>query len=208
MKKQIIIAVSAFLMAGFQILQAQNNLIQITPIPLTGKTSFQYQRKVSPRQTIVAEYQFWGAKRSSSNAFVLPGFFSSGSREVRVDGKRFQIGTRLYAKEAFNGWFMEGGIHWGKFDITKKEESNYLNVWGLWSGNDILGFDTKITRMENVKAGGVKLGGGFQKRKGAFSIDLSSGMEFNIQHSREISALTGMLNFGRPYARMSVGFVF
>lgn len=207
MKKQIMITLTAFLMAGFQTLHAQKNLIQLTPLPFTGKPSFQYHRVVSKHQTITAEWQIWNAKRKNNSALFLLGVFASSTDEVTVKGNRFQIGTRLYAAEAMRGLFVEGGVHWGKFDIKRKEESETASIWGFWTGN-FGSIETKITRLENVKAYGAKLGGGFQKRKGAFSLDFSLGAELNAAHSGNISALTRMLDSGRPYARMSMGVVF
>lgn len=75
MKKQIIITAAALLMAGFQVLYAQKNLVQMTPLPLTGKMSFQYHRVVSAQQTIVVEWQVWNSTHKKSNALFLPGYF-------------------------------------------------------------------------------------------------------------------------------------
>lgn len=207
MKKQITLFFAAIWITTFQGLYAQKNLLQLTPAPVTGKFSAQYQRKISNHFTLVAEWQLWRTHRSNNPYSLRPVFSSKVENSAKVKGNRFQMGGRYYTQEAFQGWFCEGGLHWGSFDIFQNE--SHESLFGSILGTGYYAGGSNVnTRLNDIDVFGAKLGGGLQKRKGSFSLDVSFGMELNISRSKNPSKLTSLLDFARPYARMAVGYVF
>lgn len=186
---------------------AQKNTLTFTPLPLTGKLGLQYERKISPHQTLSVEWQHWESSKRNSSAFAFFGFISSSSNATTISGNRLSLTGRLYAKKGARGWFGEGGLYAGKFDVKKVESSSSWSVWGFLEG-DFFGSEThKVTRYDNVRSHGFKLGGGYRKQIKSFLIDYSAGLEMSDTRS-EVVKIAPRLRFGAPYARIQMGFQF
>lgn len=207
MKKIILTFHFAFLMTAFSAgLSAQKNIVKMTPLPISGKLGFQYERKISPQHSVALEWQHWEFKRSKKSAFIFFGFFSSSSDVTSVSGNRIQITGRCYAKEKLPSWYMEGGFYLGKFDVKRVQESSDFSVWGVLSG-DFGSESKKVTKFENVKANGARIGIGFLKKSGKFFLDFSGGLDFNDVNPKVVT-LARSLRFGAPYGRVTVGLGF
>ena len=199
------------LLASFCILSAsvsaQKNTLSFTPLPLTGKLGLQYERKISPWQTLSLEWQHWESSKRNNSGFAFFGFISSSSNVTTISGNRLHLTGRLYAKKGAKGWFVEGGMYAGKFDVVQKESSSSWSVWGFLEG-DFFGSEShKVTRFDNVKSHGFKLGGGYRWQKKSFLIDYSAGFELSNTRA-DVVKIAPRLRTGAPYARIQMGFQF
>jgi len=206
MNKQLqFLVITAFITLFATTLGAQQNIIKVRPLPILGKFGFQYERKLAGHSSIEVEWQHWNFQRRKSDSFFLLGllYTASSSDVVKVKGNRFQFVGRCYEHENMTGWFLEGGFHVGKFDIKRTESSSSFSVLGLFTG-DFGSESTKITRFDNVRASGLKLGGGFQRKRGSLYVNFSGGFEFNGV-DRKVSAIVRGLRSPAPYGRLSIG---
>lgn len=206
MNKQILIlGITAFITLFSTTLGAQQNIVKIRPLPVLGKFGFQYERKLAGHTSIEVEWQRWDFQRKKSDNFFLLGllYTASSSDVIQVKGNRFQFVGRCYEHKNMTGWFLEGGFHVGKFDIKRTESSSSFSVLGFFNGN--FGSEsTKITRFDNVRANGLKLGGGFQRKRGSLYVNFSGGFEIN-EVDRKVSAIVRGLRDIAPYGRFAIG---
>lgn len=206
MNKQLqFLTITAFIILFATTLGAQQNIVKIRPLPILGKFGFQYERKIAVHSSIEVEWQRWNLQRNKDNNFFLLGllYTSSSSDVIRVKGNRFQVTGRYYEHENMTGWFAEGGFNFGKFDISRTESSSSFSVLGLFTG-DFGSWSTKTTRYDNVRAKGLKAGGGFQKKYGGLFVNLSGGLEFN-EVDPKAAALVRGLRPVTPYGRFAIG---
>ncbi len=206
MNKQIsILAITVFITLFATTLGAQQNIVKIRPLPILGKFGFQYERKIAGHSSIEVEWQRWNFQRKKSDSFFLLGllYTSSSSDVIQVKGNRFQVVGRCYEHKNMTGWFFEGGFHVGKFDIKRTESSSSFSVLGFFTG-DFGSESTKITRYDNVRAKGLKAGGGFQKKYGRLFVNLSGGLEFNELDTKAAALVRGLRPV-TPYGRFAIG---
>ncbi|HOY04520.1 MAG TPA: hypothetical protein PLO67_03895 [Saprospiraceae bacterium] len=201
----LILAITIFLLSTT--LHAQKkNAASFTVLPLTGKLGIQYERVISPHNTLVVEYQHWETARKNDSGFFILGVLSSSSSSTRVSGNRLILMSRLFMRENKTGFFLEGGIHTGKFDIVKTEESSYFSFWGFWTG-DFAGGSRSVTRIDNVKFSGMRGGLGWRRQRGRLSFDFTVGMELGDAKKEAVKLAPG-LRFGAPYSKLMMGFHF
>ncbi len=206
MNKQVsFLVLTAFLAFCGTSLSAQKNIVKITPLPILGKFAIQYERKITGNSSVEVEWQHWEVQRKKSNSFFLLGllYTSSSSDVIRVKGNRMQVVGRLYEHENMTGWFLEGGFNVGKFDVKRTETSSSFSILDFFTG-DFGSEHTKITRFDNVRASGLKIGGGFQKKRGNLFINFSGGFDCN-EVDRKVAALVRGLRDITPYGRFALG---
>ena len=206
MNKQFsILAITLFITLFTTTLGAQQNIIKVTPLPVLGKFGLRYERKIAAQSSIEVEWQRWNVRRKKDNNFFLLGllYFSSSSDVIQVKGDRFQVTGRCYEHNNMTGWFLEGGFHVGKFDVKRTESSSSFSILGFFDG-DFGSESTKITRFDNVRASGLRFGGGFQKKRGNLFVSLSGGIEVN-EVDPKVAALVRSLRDVTPYGRLAIG---
>lgn len=185
-------------------LYSQKNAIRATPLqPAIGKFSIDYERVVAARTTVMVEYQKWFERRNSSAGLFLLGIPAFSADQTEIRGYRMSFLVRQYTGAALNGAFGEGGFYLGRHDIITRTETTIANP-----SPDFI-FDLFETTMEeeqyeNVRVSGFRLGGGWQRTRGHFSLELSGGLNFNTVNSRGIRPTLGMKNVA-PYTRFAIG---
>ena len=176
---------------------AQQNALKITPLqPVIGKVSMSYERAIGPKTTVLAEYQSWFEQRSTNTALFFPILLANGSETTTNNGRRWSLYLRQYAKNAMQGIFAEGGAYVGNHNIQTTTETSVL----------IFFTESETKKHPNVKVSGVRLGGGWQKKKGHFSFELSGGLSLN-GNSKNVRPTLGMKPVS-PYSRIAMGFNF
>ena len=184
----------------------KKNGVSFTLLPVTGKLGIQYERVISPHHTLALEYQHWETSRKNDSGFFILGILSSSSSSTRVSGNRVILMSRLFLKESKTGFFVEGGVHTGKFDIVKRDESSYLSIWGFWTG-DFGGSSRSVTRIDNVRFSGMRGGLGWRRQRGRVSFDFTAGLELGDAKKEAVKLAPG-LRYGAPYSKLMMGFHF
>jgi len=206
MNKQLqFLVITAFIARCATSLGAQENILKTTPLPILGKFAFQYERKIAGQYSVEVEWQHWEIRRKKENNFFLFCllYFSSSSDVIQVKGNRIQVVGRCYEHKNMTGWFIEGGFNVGKFDVKRTQTSSSFSILDIFTG-DFGGESEKITRYDDVRASGLKVGGGFQKKYGNLFVNLSGGIEFN-EVDRKVAAIVRGLRATTPYGRFAIG---
>jgi len=187
-------------------LYSQQNAIRVTPLqPAIGKFSFNYERAVAPSTTFMVEYQRWFERRTSGSGLWLLGVPAFSWDETYNKGYRMSVFVRQYGEAAMRGGFIEGGLYFGQHDITTRSETTVINP------DPFLFFDLWQTSVEekhydDVSMYGLRLGGGWHKVKGNFSLEFSGG--FNLSSNpKGVDTTLGMKTFA-PYTRFALGVAF
>lgn len=187
-------------------LYSQQNSIRVTPLqPAIGKFSLDYERSVAPRTTVMVEYQRWFERRTTGAALWMFGIPATSWDETYNSGYRMSAFIRQYKHAAMQGGFMEGGLYFGRHDITTQTEMAIFNpdplfFFNLWQTS------SEEVHYENVGVYGLRLGGGWHKVKGKFSLELSGGFNLN-GNSQGVRPTLGMKAFS-PYTRFALGVAF
>lgn len=210
MNKQVsLLAITAFITLFAASLVAQQNIVKITPLPLLGKFGLQYERKLVGRYSIEVDWQHWDVRHKEVHNIFLPGIVyvssSPASSGVRIKGNRFQVAGRRYKLENMSGWFVEGGFNVGKFDVSDTYKSGNSLFGPLWGSP---GYNWgRTTRWDNIWTRGVKLGGGFQKKRRSLFATLSGGIELNVADKKAAAFLSRLYQLA-PYGRFVIGIGF
>ncbi len=187
-------------------LYSQQNAIRVTPFqPVIGKFSVSYERAIAPSTTVMVEYQKWFERRKSGAGLWLLGIPAFSWDETYNKGFRMSAFVRQYGNAAMQGGFIEGGLYFGQHDITTRSETTVIVP------DPIFIFDftqtvVKEQRYNNVGVYGLRLGAGWHKAKGDFSLEFSGGFNFN-GNSQGVRPTLGMKEFA-PYTRFALGVAF
>ena len=187
-------------------LSSQQNAIRMTPLqPVIGKFSLNYERAFSSKTTFMVEYQRWFERRTAGAGLWLLGIPAFSWDETYNKGFRMSAFVRQYGDAAMQGVFIEGGLYFGQHDITTRSETTVIDP------NPIFIFDFVNTVVEeqsydDVGVYGLRLGGGWHKAKGSFSLEFSGGFNYN-GNSQGVRPTLGMKEFA-PYTRFALGVAF
>lgn len=173
---------------------AQQNALKITPLqPVIGKISMSYERAVGSQTTLQAEYQAWFEHRQTGTGLVFPILLANSNETVTNNGNRWSLSLRQYAKTAMHGIFGEVGVYAGKHNIQTTTETSVLVFWN----------SSETKKYSNVRASGIRFGGGWHKTKGHFSLELSGGLSLN--NVPDEARLTVGMRPVSPYSRIAIG---
>lgn len=189
-------------------LLAQQNALKFI-MPLNGNWAGHYERVLNTKTSITAELQKWNQDRSRSNSTQLLGITESHHINTEVKGFRMEIMLRSFAKSALNGWFAEGGLYFGTHDLTVSDKTTSVSPYPLFFGDldKVYEENTTTTEYKNVRVGGIKAGGGFEKCYGHFSLEVSGGLNFNAFNSQNVRPVLPLKGVS-PYLRVGMGVAF
>lgn len=191
-------------------LYAQQNTLKITPFqPLLGKFTIQYERAMSPKNTIAVEFQKWNERRQTGAGLFAFGIFVSATDVTTTKGYRMQVLARHYTKQALEGAFIEGGGYIGKHDIEVRNETSSFNPYAFL-GSDPFSFyqsDEHIDHYNNVHVAGLKAGAGWQKSAGILTFECSAGLNLNFFNDKNVRPTLGLKQVA-PYGRLMMGVKF
>lgn len=187
-------------------LSAQHS-VQLTPLqPLSGKFSLGYEQAFGPKTTFMVEYQRWFEHRQNGIGSLLFFPLAGSTTNSTVSGGRLSAFMRFYRKEALQGGFMEVGAYTGKHDIEVVEETSVLVPDGSFFFLPTYQTSVKEAHYKNVRAYGLRLGGGFHRVSKHVSVECSGGLSLN-GNSEGLRPSFGF-NPVSLYSRFAVGFGF
>lgn len=187
-------------------LYSQQNAIRATLLqPVIGKFSVDYERAITPRTTLMFEYQKWFERRTSGASLWLLGIPASSWDETYNKGFRMSTFVRRYGNAAMQGGFVEGGLYFGQHDITTRSETTVIDPDPIFIF-DFVHTTVEEQRYEDIDVYGLRLGGGWHKVKGNCSLELSGGFSLN-GNSQGVRPTLGMKEFS-PYTRFALGVAF
>lgn len=190
----------------FNALYAQQNAIRITPLqPVIGKFSIDIEHVIDTNTTFMLEFQSWFEHRSSGLGLLMLGIPVGTWDDSYNKGFRMSFLMRQYYKGAMHGGFMEGGAYIGLHYIRTRTETT------IFLPDPTFPFPIWQTTVEEkdygvVRSCGLRLGGGWHKVKGKFSMEFSGGFNLNAV-SKEVRPTLGMKAFS-PYSRIALGVAF
>lgn len=189
-------------------LYAQQNALRLN-LPYSGNWSGTYERVINTKTTLTLEFQRWNRHTSHTSSSELLGVFETESRNVTINGYRTEIMIRHFAKSAMKGWFAEGGLYFGKHDVTVVDEQTTFTPLALFffDLNSFYGGQTSTKSYDNVRVGGAKLGGGYDRHFGAFSLEISGGLNLNLFNNQNVRPNLP-LKGASPYLRVGIGVAF
>lgn len=203
-----IIALPLILLFSFSILYGQQNALKLN-LPYNQNWSGNYERVINTKTTFLVEFQHWNRHTSHATTLSLFGITETDSRQVTISGYRTEIMLRRFAKSAMNGWFMEGGLYAGKHQVNVVDQNSTVNPYALFLFNfdELYQEETKTTHYSDVRVGGLKIGGGFDKHFGHFSVEVSTGLNMNLFNNQNVRPSLP-LKSASPYLRIGMGVAF
>jgi len=189
-------------------LYAQQNAIKFN-LAAVGQLTFDYERAYDSKNTVVAELQRWSQTKQKSSSLPLFGIVASDDTKTKTTGYRMSFMARHYRKKAMNSGFIEGGFYFGKHDITITHTSSTFNPWAILflDLDNIDKSSTSTKTYKDVKVGGGRIGGGYQKTIKMFAFEFSGGLNINAYNSSNARP-TLPFKGASPYARVKCGLAF